>query len=172
MQKIALIAAMSENRVIGRDNKLPWHMPADWKNFKRITHGKPFIMGRNSYEAPDKLLSTKKSIILSHSEIPDLCEHCIRVDHLDKALQLLITESEIFILGGQSVFEQAILISDYIYLTIIHAEIFGDAYFPEIDFSQWEMVKDEYHKKDSENPYDYSFREFERITINGKNCKY
>ncbi len=166
MQKIALIAAMSENRVIGKDNKLPWQMPADWRNFRRITNGKSFIMGRNSYEAPDRLLSTNKSIILSHKEIAGLCENCIRSDNLNKAIDLLKDESEIFILGGQSVFEQAISIANYIYLTEIHIEILGDAHFPVIEEKQWRKVKNEFHNKDSQNPYNYSFLEFERILIN------
>jgi dihydrofolate reductase len=163
LKKISLIAAMSENRVIGNKNQLPWDMPADWKNFRRITYDKPFIMGRNSYEAPDRLISTRRSIILSHGEIPDLCENCLRVESLEKAFHLLGMESEIFILGGQSVFEQAISYANYIYLTVIHAFFEGDAYFPDIDMSDWRMIKNEFYNRDAENPYDYSFQEFERM---------
>lgn len=163
MQKISLIAAMSENRVIGQDNKLPWKIPADWQHFRKITNGKAFIMGKNSYEAPDKLLSTNKSVILSHSRIQDLCKNCYQAESWDSAFTLLKKEPEIFILGGQSVFEQAISFASYIYLTIIHAEFPGDAYFPQIKLSQWRIIRDEFHHKDSENPYDYSFREYERF---------
>lgn len=163
MQKISLIAAMSENRVIGYEKKLPWQMPADWERFRKITEGKPFIMGKNSYEAPDKLLSSKKSVILSHSGIPDLCKNCFQAGSWDSALELLKGEPEIFILGGQSVFEQAISFASYIYLTIIHEEFSGDAYFPQIKLSQWRIIRDEFHHKDSENPYDYSFLEYERF---------
>jgi dihydrofolate reductase len=163
MQKISLIAAMSENRVIGHKKKLPWNMPADWQHFRKITHDKAFIMGKNSYEAPDKLLSTKKSIILSHTGIHNLCGNCFQADSWDSALEMLSGEPEIFILGGQSVFEQAISFAHYIYLTIIHAELSGDAYFPQIKLSQWKIIRDEFHHKDSENPYDYSFLEYERF---------
>ncbi len=163
MQKISLIAAMSENGVIGKKNQLPWHMPADLYNFKKITEGKPFIIGKNSYEAPDKLLSTKKTVILSHTEIPDLCENCIRANSWEAALHLLKGEPEIFILGGQSVFEQAISFANYVYLTIIHAEFSGDAYFPQIKLSQWKIIRDQFHHKDTENLHDYSFREYERF---------
>ncbi|MBS0001029.1 MAG: dihydrofolate reductase [Cyclobacteriaceae bacterium] len=162
MKKISLIAAMSENRVIGRHNQLPWNMPADWQNFRRITAGKPFVMGRNSYLAPDKLLSTSRSIILSHSEIPDLCENCIRAENWETALSLLQHEPEIFILGGQSIFEQAMSFANYIYLTVVHGIFPGDAWFPEIDKLEWKLIKDRFYHRDSRNPYDYSFQEYIR----------
>jgi dihydrofolate reductase len=139
-------------------------MPADWKNFRKITEGKPFIMGRNSYLAPDKLLSTSRSIILSHSGIPDLCENCIRVEDWESAFALVKNEPEVFILGGQRIFEQAILFADYIYLTLIHARISGDAFFPEIDLSAWKLVRNRTFRRDEKNPYDYSFLEYVRST--------
>jgi len=163
MQKISLIAAMSDNRVIGYRNQLPWHMPADWQNFKKITHGRSFIMGRNSYEAPDKLLSTQHSIILSHTEIPGLCKNCVRAESLEEALSLLSKEPEIFILGGQSVFEQALPKATYLYLTIIHSVFQGDAYFPEFEKTSWQMIKNEFNHRDENNPFDYSFQEYQRI---------
>lgn len=163
MQRISLIAAMSENRIIGNNNRLPWHMPADLKNFRRITEGKSFIMGKNSYEAPDRLLSTNHSVILSHTGVSDLCNNCIVVNSWESAFDRLKEEPEIFILGGQSVFEQAISFSNYIYLTIIHSEFTGDAYFPEIKLSQWKIIKDRFFHKDSENQFDYSFLEYERF---------
>ena len=153
---------MSENRVIGKDNRLPWNMPADWKNFREITEGKTFIMGRNSYLAPDKLLSTSRSIILSHSVIPDLCEKCLRVQDWEAALALVKGEPEVFILGGQRIFEQALSFANYIYLTLIHARISGDAFFPEIDGSKWQLVRSRSFRRDRENPYDYSFLEYTR----------
>jgi dihydrofolate reductase len=163
MQKISLIAAMSDNRVIGYKNKLPWHMPADWRHFRKITHGKAFIMGRNSYEAPDKLLSTKLSIILSRHDIKNLCEKCIKAENFEKAVELLKDEPEVFILGGQSVFEQALKLANYIYLTIIHGTFQGDAYFPEFDRSSWKLVRNKFNTRDDDNPFDYTFQEFERI---------
>jgi dihydrofolate reductase len=162
MKRISLIAAMSENRVIGHNNRLPWKMPADWQNFQEITAGKPFIMGKNSYLAPDKLLSTSLSIILSHSEIDDLCENCIIARDWESALSHVMDEPEVFILGGQQIFEQAMSFADYIYLTIVHTRIAGDAFFPEIKLSEWRLVRERYFKRDENNPYDYTFLEYIR----------
>jgi len=162
-QKIALIAAMSENRIIGMNNKLPWKMPADWDNFLKITKGKSFIMGRNSYLSEDRLLSSKKSIILSHHELYELEEKCIWAPDIYHAFDMLKDETEIFILGGGSIFEQSMPHANYIYVTVIHSQIKGDTYFPEIDLRFWKNVKTDYHVKDIENPYDYSFLEYSKI---------
>ncbi len=157
-----MIAAMSENRVIGLNNRLPWHMPADWDHFHEITHDKPFIMGRNSYEAPDKLLSTRRSIILTKHDLDDLCKRCHQADSIEKALAMLKEEPEIFILGGQHVFEQFLPLAIYMYLTIIHARVEGDAFFPDFNTDEWEMTRNDFREKDPDNPYDYSFREYRR----------
>lgn len=162
MKKISLIAAMSENRVIGRNNRLPWKLPADWHNFRKITAGKPFIMGRNSYLAPDKLLSTSLNIVLSHSEVPGLCENCLKAGNWEKAFSLMGDEPEVFILGGQQVFEEAIQFADYMFLTLVHTTIDGDAYFPGFDESEWTLVSNRFNARDSDNPFDYSFLEYER----------
>jgi dihydrofolate reductase len=162
MQRISLIAAMSENRVIGKDNKLPWKMPADLEHFHKITAGYPFIMGRRSYLSKDRLLSTKKSIILTHHTNDFLYPDCQRAESLGEALSLLGDDEKIFILGGGSVFRQSLSIADYLHLTIIHAKIEGDTCFPEFDTRQWKLVKEIYHYKDARNPYDYRFLEYSR----------
>jgi dihydrofolate reductase len=161
--KISLIAAMSENRVIGYRNRLPWHMPADWAHFRKVTKGKVFIMGRNSYEAEDALLSDKMSIILSqHAEITP-ARNCYRAKRLEEAFHLAREEKEVFILGGENVFRQTVFFADYIFLTIIHAQVNGDAFFPEFEQDHWILVKDQFLKKDQENIYNYSFREYQKI---------
>ena len=162
MHKISLIAALSENRIIGRNNKLPWKMPADLEHFKAITNGHPFIMGRKSYLSKDKLLSTKKSIILTHHSTDHLFPACLSAENLGEALSMLSNEKEIFILGGGEVFRQSLSIANYMYLTLIHAQISGDTYFPEFDTSQWHIAKESHHYKDHNNPYDYSFLEYSR----------
>lgn len=162
MQKISLIAAMSENRVIGKNNRLPWKMPADHEHFRKITKDHPFIMGRKSYLSEDKLLSDKLSIILTHHTTDFLYPHCIRAESLGEALSILTEEIQIFILGGGEVFRQSLPIANYIYLTLVHTQIQGDAYFPEIDDLQWKLVREDHHKKDDWNTYDYSFLEYTR----------
>ena len=161
-KRIALIAAMSENRVIGRGNRLPWQMPADWENFRKITHDKPFIMGRNSFVAEDRLLSTYKSVILSHHTLKDLPPNCQQAHTIKESLELLAGEPEIFILGGQHIFEQTLHIANYLYLTIVHTVIDGDTFFPEFDHTKWRVMNNTRFSKDDENPFDYSFIEYQR----------
>lgn len=153
---------MSENRVIGRANKLPWKMPADHAHFKKITESYPFIMGRKSYLSEDQLLSDKLSVILSHHTTDHLHSKCIKAESLGEALSILADEPKIFILGGGEVFRQSLSIANYIYLTLIHTNIQGDTFFPEIDKNQWMVISEDYHESDKLNPYDYSFLEFAR----------
>jgi len=161
-QKISLIAALAENRVIGRNNALPWKMPADIEHFHKITKGHPFIMGRKSYFSKDRLLSTRKSIILSHHSTDHLYPNCIRAESLGEALSILSDAARIFILGGGEVFRQSLSIANYMYLTWIHADIEGDTNFPEFDSSQWKIIREKHHRKDINNPYDFSFIEYTR----------
>jgi len=153
---------MSENRVIGRNNRLLWHLPADLRHFREITDGKPFIMGRNSYLSKDVLLSPYKNIILSHQEDVDLKVNCKIASNLQIALKMLNNENEIFILGGGLVFRQMLPFSDYIYLTVVHNNFKGDTFFPLFETDPWDMVNREFHFHNEENPYDYSFLEYKR----------
>ena len=158
---IYLIAAMAENRVIGKNNRLPWHMPADLDRFRMITAGKPFIMGRNSYLSEDVLLSDYKSIILSHEKI-SLKEHCRLASGLEEAFGLLYDEPEVFILGGGQIFRQTLSLANRIYLTLIHTHLDGDAFFPELDPGEWEEESSQFNRHDELNPYDYTFITFRR----------
>jgi dihydrofolate reductase len=155
-KKLILIAAMSENRVIGINNRLPWNMPADLLHFRKLTAAKPFIMGRNSYISEDALLSDYKSVILSHEEIR-LKENCFRAASFSEAIEILNKEDDIFILGGEQVFRDTILLASYIYLTVIHTVMAGDAFFPDIDPFKWRMESSQFNRHDELNPYDYSF---------------
>jgi len=161
-QKISLIAALSKNRVIGRNNALPWEIPADLAHFHKLTEGHPFIMGRKSYLSKDRLLSNNISVILTHHTTDPLCPKCVRAESLGEALSILNYAPEIFILGGGEVFRQSLSIVNYMYLTLIHENIDGDTYFPEFDANQWKVVRERHHNKDINNPYDYSFLEYSR----------
>ena len=137
-------------------------MPADLAHFRMITKGHPFIMGRKSYLSEDKLLSDTLSIILTHHTTDQLPHNCIRAESLGEALSILTGEREIFILGGGDVFRQSLSIANHIYLTLIHAHIQGDTYFPEFNLLQWKLSQQDFHEKDNENQYDYSFLEYTR----------
>ena len=160
-KNVYLIAAMSENRVIGIKNRLPWHMPADLENFRTITRGKPFIMGRNSYLSEDVLLSDYKSVILSHEKI-NLRVNCYRAGTIGEAFGLLEREDEIYILGGEQVFRQTLPLATGMYLTLIHAYVSGDAFFPEFDEQEWLRESLQFRRKDDLNPFDLTFMTYRR----------
>ncbi len=159
--KITLIAAMSENRVIGKDNALPWHIPEDLKRFKEITSGHPVIMGRKTYESIGRLLPNRTNIIITRDPNYDIKEAVITHsldDALEKAKQSPGGDFEIFVIGGGQVFEQAISLADKLYLTIVHATIKGDSYFP--DYS--EFTKEVYRRESSNEEFSYTFLDLEK----------
>ena len=159
---ISLIAAMSENRVIGIQNRLPWHLPADLANFKKVTAGKKFIMGRKSYDAADKLCSDAGNIIITRQKNYKVAAGDATAPGLQQAVEKLLKESEVFILGGAEIFAQSIDIADRLYITLVHSKFIGDSFFPEIDMMVWKTAKHQDFKADDDNPYDYSFIEYLR----------
>lgn len=168
MQRIAAIAAMSENRVIGKDNKLPWKLPDDWKNFRRVTAGKPFIMGRKSFQAEDALVSNYRNVIITSRESLETPANTQIAGSPKAALRLLEDEPEVFILGGGSIFEQLMPSINYLYLTIVHDTFEGDAYFPEIDWDRWRLVRSVHHQVDEQHAYPFSLNEYEPAVPAGK----
>lgn len=157
-----IIAAMSENHVIGINNSLPWHLPDEWKHFRKVTDGKPFLMGRKSYEAPDALHSSYRNVVLSEHPSPENDNTTEYAHDLGMALALLHDENEVFVLGGASVFLQALPLVEKLFLTIVHAHIEGDAFFPAISLADWELLSSEYHGVDDEHAYSFSMNLYER----------
>ena len=160
----SIMVARSSNRVIGKDNDLVWHMPADLKYFKETTKGHYVMMGRKTYESVDKPLPGRLNIIITRQS-DYYRECCITVHSLEEALALgrKNGQQEVFILGGAEIYKLAMDQVDRIYLTEIKAEFEGDAYFPEIDHSRWKEVKREEHQPDTQNPYPYAFVVLERV---------
>ncbi|WP_149241828.1 dihydrofolate reductase [Dyadobacter sp. 32] len=156
-----IIAAMSENRVIGNDSHLPWHLPDEWENFKKITNGKPFLMGRKSYEAPDALHSSYRNVVLTKTANSSGARLEYAID-LNEGLALLHDENEVFILGGASVFEQTLPLVDKLYLTVVHTHLEGDAFFPAISLHDWELISSEYHGIDANHAFAFSMNLYER----------
>jgi len=164
--RISLIAALTPARVIGKNNQLPWQMPADLQYFKKITLGKPVIMGRKTYESIGKPLPGRKNIIITRDRnFPTPSSECQIVHSVTEALALESIQDceEVCVIGGSQIFEETLTIANYLYLTFIEADISGDVYFPEWDKSLWVEISRERHLKDDKNPYDYSFVVFERI---------
>jgi len=159
----SIMVARSDNNVIGKDNDLVWHMPADLKYFKEITSGHYVAMGRKTYESVDKPLPNRLNIIITRQK-DYYREACIVTHSLEEALALgeKNGQQEFFILGGAQIYKIALDIADRIYLTEIHGEFEGDTFFPEIDHTAWKEVKREDHEADEKNPYPYSFVVLER----------
>ena len=161
--KISVIAAMSENRVIGRDGSLPWHLPTDLARFKATTTGHTVIMGRKTFESVGQPLPNRRMIVITRNNDYQ-CAGVFIAHSLDEALDHAAREDEIFILGGEAVYRIALPRADRLYLTIIHATIEGDTYFPTLDFDDWKLVEDERYEVDDRHAYAFSFRRYERTS--------
>ena len=152
---------MSENRVIGINNKLPWHLPADLRHFRRLTTGHPVIMGRRNYESIGKPLPNRTNIVVTRN--PDYrAAGCLVTHSLDDAMNSAGNDRDIFIIGGAEIYRQAFGHANRIYLTLIHARIEGDTYFPEFEGPPWREISRERHERDENNPYSFSFLIYER----------
>jgi dihydrofolate reductase len=161
--RLSIIVAMSENRVIGRGGRLPWHLPPDLKRFKALTTGHTIIMGRRTFESIGKPLPQRRSIVITRN--PAWRAQGVEVaNNLNQALAMAKNEDEVFVIGGAEIFHQALPQADRMYFTLIHADIEGDTYFPQIDLSQWRLEKEQHHEANAKNPHAFSFRVYERTT--------
>jgi dihydrofolate reductase len=161
---ISQIVAASLNNVIGINNALPWHMPTDMAWFRDKTWGHHVVTGRRNYEAEGKALPGRTNIVLTRNtdlKLPDaMVVHDIQ-DAIRNAKDQ--GEQELFIVGGEEIYRLAMPFTDRIYLTRIHAELEGDTYYPEPDWSLFKEVSKASHKKDLKNPYDFDFLTYERL---------
>jgi len=156
-----MIAAMTENRVIGRDNGMPWHIPADLAHFKRLTLGKPVVMGRKVFESLGRRpLPERHNIVLSRDPAYD-APGCTRVTDPEAALAAAGDAPEVMIIGGEQIYRLFLPRAERIYLTLIHTRLDGDTHFPELDSGWCETAREEYPASDR-SPYDLSFITFER----------
>lgn len=161
---ISIIVAASENNVIGRDNQLPWHLPADLKYFKQTTIGKPIIMGRKTFESVGRPLPGRPNIVITR-QADYSREGIIVTGSLQAALEAARTfdTPEVFITGGSEIFTQALpLLVQRVYLTRVHADVEGDSFFPELAQEQWKLVSSHPHSADEKHAYAYAFEVWER----------
>ncbi len=156
MTRLSLIVAMDENRLIGSDNRLPWHLPADLALFKRTTMGKPVVMGRKTFESIGKPLPGRRNIVITRN--PSFkAEGCEVVSDIDSALAICADDEEIMLIGGASLYQQTIDRADCMYITLIHHEFDGDTWFPEFDPGDWRVAEREDFEADDDNPFAWSF---------------
>lgn len=159
-----IVVAASENNVIGINNNLPWHLSDDLKFFKKVTLGKPVLMGRKTYESLGKPLPKRLNIVLSRSH-QDLPEGVLQFKHYDEAIQYLkgIQSEEVCIIGGGVVFADALDNVDQIYLTRVHTTLEnGEVFFPVLNSDVWMKVWEEYHPADEHHHYSFTFQHFKK----------
>lgn len=159
---ISLIVAMDRNRVIGKDNKLPWHLPADLAYFKRITMGHPIIMGRKTFESIGRPLPGRENIVVTRNRSfqPEGCTVIHSIDDIQKIAAE--RDKEVFVIGGAELFQASLPFADRLYITKIDASFPGDTFFPSFYEEDWRLVSSEKGPKDEKNPYDYVFLLYER----------
>lgn len=163
MPKISIIAAVADNYAIGKLNKLLWHLPADLKYFKNLTIGHAVIMGKRTFESlPNGPLPNRKNIVLRTILSDGVTEGYFEADSLEDAFELAENEDRVFIIGGAKVYKHSMDKVNSMYITWVHADFDADAYFPEIDFTEWQEVSRLDCKADDKNLFDYSFVEYRR----------
>ncbi len=167
--KLSLIVAMADNGVIGRNNKLPWHLPNDLQYFRAVTIGKPVVMGRKTFESIGRALPGRTNIVVTRNA-NYTAEGIKVVGSLEEALTLaesialLDGAEELMLIGGAELYAEALDRADCLYLTRVHSDIIeGDAFFPEIDWRLWQQRSASHFDADDSNPYRYSFCQYERI---------
>ena len=155
---LSAIAAMSTNRVIGRENQLPWRLPADLRHFKTLTTGQVILMGRKTYESIGRPLLNRTNLVLTRNR-GFRAEGIETVASLEeaKARAAALGHHELMIIGGADLYQQTLPLVQKLYITLIREEIEGDAYFPAWNPAEWEETERQDHLADAENPYAFSF---------------
>jgi dihydrofolate reductase len=160
---ISIIVAMAHNRVIGKDNALPWHLPEDLKHFKQLTTSHAILMGRKTFQSIGKPLPNRLNIVLTRQ--PNYQPPGVQVVHaFDEALHTArqAGRQHLFIIGGQNVYRLALPLAHELYLTRVHADIPGDAFFPPFDDQQWQLLDQQHHDPDVRHAFAFTFEHYRR----------
>ncbi len=161
---ISIIVAISNENVIGKQGELPWHLPNDLKHFKKLTSGHCLIMGRKTFESIGKPLPNRKTIIITRKLYYE-AENCLVASSLNQALKMALQdgETEAFIAGGGEIYNEAIIVADKLYLTMVDASVEGDTYFPEIDDNEWKSTVLFEQSQDEKHAFAFKALELNRI---------
>lgn len=158
--EIAIIVAMTPQGLIGIDNKIPWHLPADLQRFKQITMGHPIIMGRKTFESLPGLLPGRQHFVLTRN--PNyIAKGCTVITNWAQ-LEILI-DGKAFVIGGADIYNYALPITKHLYTTIVHAELEGDTYFPVWEKEEWQEVEREFRARDEKNKFDVDNILYQRL---------
>ena len=160
---ISCVVAVANNNVIGKDNGIPWYLPADLKYFKKITLDHHILMGRNCYHSIGRPLPKRTNVIITRDPF-FIASNCLVAHSIDEALELAYEngESEAMIIGGGTIYDQTKDIWDKLYITEVDLNVDGDIFFPEIDYSKWKLISEEPHKPDDKNEHPYVFKTYEK----------
>lgn len=165
----ALIVAMAQNRVIGRNNALPWHLPGDLRYFRQTTMGKPVIMGRKTWDSIGRPLPGRMNLVVTRNTEWPVPQGASKAESLGTALVKAEAQAEldgmdeVMVIGGGQIYADALPWIDRMYVTLVHAEVEGDAFFPEVNWDEWEEIGREDFSASDDNPYDYSFIVYQRL---------
>ena len=164
--KISLLVAMDENRGIGIENRLPWHISTDLKRFKKLTMGHCIILGRKTYESIGRPLPGRRMIVLTRNPAYQ-ANGCLIAHSLDEAINLarVSGESEVFVIGGSEIFSQVIDIADRVYLTLVHTRSNVDVYFPDLDDTQWRQIESGYYPAGEKDQHPHTYCVLERKSM-------
>jgi len=163
--QIILIAAFTDNRVLGKDNQLIWHLPEDLKNFKRLTSGHPIIMGRKTYESLGKPLPNRTNIIITRNTDYQAAG-CVVTTSLSEALEKAAQTGtdKAFVIGGGEIYTQALPLANLMYLTHVHTTLEGDTFFPEFSASEWECAESQHFERDEKHAYAFDIVTWQRVS--------
>ncbi|MDJ0792818.1 MAG: type 3 dihydrofolate reductase [Woeseiaceae bacterium] len=160
---ISLIVAASTNHVIGLQGELPWRLSDDLRRFKEVTIGKPIIMGRKTWDSIGRPLPGRQNIVITRQQ-GFTAEGCDVAGSVDEALSAAGDAAEVMVIGGSEVYALFLPAADRLYVTRVHADVEGDAYFPSISDSEWRLADEEHHDADERNEHAFSFQRFERVS--------
>lgn len=161
MGTVTMIAAAGENNALGKDNDLVWHLPDDFRRFKALTTGHYIIMGRKTFESFPQPLPNRTHVVITRQKDYER-KGAVVVHSLKDALEIAQEDPQPFIIGGGEIFDLGMEITEKIELTRVHAEFEADAFFPDLDQEQWDLVSSEYHGKDAKHNYDFTFLTYVR----------
>jgi dihydrofolate reductase len=161
--RVSIIAAVSENGVIGRGGRLPWHLADDLRRFKQLTMGHTIVMGRKTWESIGRPLAGRRMVVISRQ--PDYVADGVNVvSSLDAAIENAIAagDDEVFVIGGAEIYRLALPRAERLYLTRVHADVEGDARFPDVDWSQWRLAESERHAASDQNDHAFTLERYVR----------